>query len=242
MAALFLLQTLVGAASQHYRAELAELLRHRSGAAASLTTSRAPGTSSSRSSGSRPRSSPPGIFLAPMIAGREPRAAALARLRAARRARGRRRRQPDRRARRHPRLADDVWAWFGNQGFEYLDLGRFWQMLLSIGLFFWVAILFRGLRGRLRAGAHRQHALALLLRRAGDPGLLRRGPARAPDRQLHHHRLLALLGGAPLGRGLPRAVHDHHGRLHLRAARRGARARRADGRSTSTSCSTRPAG
>ena len=46
------------------------------------------------------------------------------------------------------------WAWFGNQGFEYLDLGRFWQVLLSIGLFFWVAVLFRGLRGRLR----REHA------------------------------------------------------------------------------------
>src|SRR5215211_4972827 len=46
------------------------------------------------------------------------------------------------------------WSWFGNQGFEYLDLGRFWQVLLSIGLFFWVAVLFRGLRGRLR----REHA------------------------------------------------------------------------------------
>jgi nitric oxide reductase subunit B len=46
------------------------------------------------------------------------------------------------------------WAWFGNQGFEYLDLGRFWQVLLSIGLSFWVAVLFRGLRGRLR----REHA------------------------------------------------------------------------------------
>ena len=38
MAALFLLQTLVGAASQHYRAELDELLRHRPGAASSPTT------------------------------------------------------------------------------------------------------------------------------------------------------------------------------------------------------------
>ena len=38
---------------------------------------------------------------------------------------------------------------FGLQGFEYLDLGRFWQVLLIIGLFFWVVILFRGLRGRL---------------------------------------------------------------------------------------------
>lgn len=43
--------------------------------------------------------------------------------------------------------------WFGNQGFEYLDLGRFWQVLLSLGLFAWVAILVRGLRHRLR-GEH----------------------------------------------------------------------------------------
>jgi nitric oxide reductase subunit B len=45
-------------------------------------------------------------------------------------------------------------AVFGNQGFEYLDLGRFWQVLLSLGLFAWVAILFRGLRRRLR-GEHK---------------------------------------------------------------------------------------
>jgi nitric oxide reductase subunit B len=43
-----------------------------------------------------------------------------------------------------------VWQWFGSQGFEYLDLGRFWQILLTIGLFFWVVIIFRGLRGKLR--------------------------------------------------------------------------------------------
>ncbi|MEO7202198.1 MAG: cbb3-type cytochrome c oxidase subunit I [Candidatus Tumulicola sp.] len=42
------------------------------------------------------------------------------------------------------------WQLFGNQGFAYLDLGRFWQILLVIGLFFWTVILFRGLRGRLR--------------------------------------------------------------------------------------------
>jgi nitric oxide reductase subunit B len=42
-----------------------------------------------------------------------------------------------------------LWMWFGDQGFEYLDLGRFWQILLTLGLLFWVIILFRGLRGRL---------------------------------------------------------------------------------------------
>src|SRR5215467_4593941 len=42
------------------------------------------------------------------------------------------------------------WSWFGNQGFEYLDLGRFFQVLLSVGLVFWVILLFRGLRSHLR--------------------------------------------------------------------------------------------
>ena len=40
-------------------------------------------------------------------------------------------------------------SWLGDQGFEYLDLGRLWQALLSIGLVFWVVILYRGVRGKL---------------------------------------------------------------------------------------------
>jgi nitric oxide reductase subunit B len=43
-----------------------------------------------------------------------------------------------------------LWEWFGNQGFEYLDLGRFWQILLSVGLALWVVILYRVLRVRLK--------------------------------------------------------------------------------------------
>ncbi len=45
----------------------------------------------------------------------------------------------------------NAWSWFGMQGFEYLDLGKFWQVLLTLGMFVWVAILYRGLRGRLRS-------------------------------------------------------------------------------------------
>jgi len=44
----------------------------------------------------------------------------------------------------------DVWFWFGHQGWEYLELGRVWQILLIIGLLFWVVILWRGLRGTLK--------------------------------------------------------------------------------------------
>ena len=42
------------------------------------------------------------------------------------------------------------WFWVGTQGWEYLDLGRLWQILLVIGMLTWVVILFRGLRKCLR--------------------------------------------------------------------------------------------
>ena len=53
----------------------------------------------------------------------------------------------------HGVLENAASNWFGLQGFEYLDLARLWQVLLSIGLFFWVFMLWRVLRRRL-AGEH----------------------------------------------------------------------------------------
>lgn len=44
----------------------------------------------------------------------------------------------------------NAWFWLGHQGWEYLDLGRIWQILLIIGLFLWAFILARGLRGVLQ--------------------------------------------------------------------------------------------
>ncbi len=148
MAALFLLQALLGGATQHYRADLTSFFGIDLGrwlpynivrtwhvqlaifwVAVSFLAA--------------------GIFLAPMIAGREPR-------------------------RQHwlaygllgalvvvvvGSLAGEYagimgwmgnwWKWFGDQGFEYLDLGRFWQALLSLGLLAWVLILWRGMKDRL---------------------------------------------------------------------------------------------
>jgi nitric oxide reductase subunit B len=46
------------------------------------------------------------------------------------------------------------WFWFGHQGWEYLDLGRIWQILLVVGLLFWVFILARGLKTTLRTQHH----------------------------------------------------------------------------------------
>jgi nitric oxide reductase subunit B len=148
MALLFLAQTLLGGASQHYRADITSFFGIHLNALLPFNLARTwhvqlaifwVATSYLAA----------GIFMAPMIAGREPRRQhwlAYALLGA---------------------LALVVfgsligemagiqgwlsrgWSWFGDQGFEYLDLGRFWQVLLSLGLFFWVMILFRGLRTRL---------------------------------------------------------------------------------------------
>jgi nitric oxide reductase subunit B len=35
--------------------------------------------------------------------------------------------------------------WFGHMGFEYLDLGRFWQIFLFAGLFIWLFLMHRGM-------------------------------------------------------------------------------------------------
>ena len=44
---------------------------------------------------------------------------------------------------RHRPVLGKAWFWFGNQGWEYLELGRAWQILLAIGLVFWFVLLWR---------------------------------------------------------------------------------------------------
>lgn len=40
-------------------------------------------------------------------------------------------------------LLGRLWFWFGDQGWEYLELGRAWQILLAVGLVLWLVLLFR---------------------------------------------------------------------------------------------------
>lgn len=151
MAALFLIQTAVGAASQHYRAELDSLFGfdlaqifpynlmrtwHVQLALFWVSTAFVAAA----------------IFLAPMIARREPKhqgklayallgaliVVVLGTLVGSYLG-------------IHGVLQDTASNWFGLQGFEYLDLARLWQVLLSIGLFFWVFMLWRVMRGRLKS-------------------------------------------------------------------------------------------
>ncbi|MFI5445151.1 nitric-oxide reductase large subunit [Polaromonas sp. UC242_47] len=42
-------------------------------------------------------------------------------------------------------LLPDLWFWFGHQGWEYLELGRAWQILLAVALLFWFGLLVRAL-------------------------------------------------------------------------------------------------
>jgi nitric oxide reductase subunit B len=45
----------------------------------------------------------------------------------------------------HQHLGLDVGFWFGHQGYEYVELGRFWQVLLFGGLGLWLVLMLRGL-------------------------------------------------------------------------------------------------
>jgi len=51
--------------------------------------------------------------------------------------------------------------WFGHQGYEYVDLGRFWQLFLFIGLFIWLFLMGRALLPALKEGAENRHLLLM---------------------------------------------------------------------------------
>jgi nitric oxide reductase subunit B len=53
-----------------------------------------------------------------------------------------------------------LWFWFGSQGYEYVDLGRVWQILLFGGLCYWLWLMWRGIRPAL---ARRDSSRSLLL-------------------------------------------------------------------------------
>jgi len=49
-------------------------------------------------------------------------------------------------------LLGDWWFWFGHQGWEYLELGRVWQILLLAGLVAWLLIVYRAVLPHLQMG------------------------------------------------------------------------------------------
>lgn len=61
--------------------------------------------------------------------------------------------------------------WFGHQGYEYVDLGRFWQIFLFIGLLLWLVLMFRALLPALRTEQDKS-LIALVLLASVAIGLL----------------------------------------------------------------------
>ena len=61
--------------------------------------------------------------------------------------------------------------WFGHQGYEYVDLGRFWQIFLFIGLLLWLTLMVRALLPALRQ-ANNKSLIFLLVVASTAIGLL----------------------------------------------------------------------
>jgi len=51
-------------------------------------------------------------------------------------------------------MLGSLWFWFGHQGWEYLELGRFWQALLTVGMLIWAVIVFRSIAPLLKGKDH----------------------------------------------------------------------------------------
>ncbi len=61
------------------------------------------------------------------------------------------------------KLGYDMNFWFGHQGLEYVDLGRFWQIYLFVGLWLWLALVLRAIWPAYKNGAEGRHLLTLFL-------------------------------------------------------------------------------
>jgi nitric oxide reductase subunit B len=49
-------------------------------------------------------------------------------------------------------LLGDLWFWLGHQGWEFLELGRLWQILLFVGLIFWLLVVYRAVGHHIKLG------------------------------------------------------------------------------------------
>lgn len=61
------------------------------------------------------------------------------------------------------KLGVDLNFWFGHQGLEYVDLGRFWQIYLLIGLWLWFALVLRAILPAIKNDVEGRNLLILFL-------------------------------------------------------------------------------
>ena len=62
----------------------------------------------------------------------------------------------------HNKLSDTVSFYFGHQGYEYVDLGRVWQIALFVGLLLWFFLMVRVLLPALRKPGEQKQLVTLL--------------------------------------------------------------------------------
>jgi nitric oxide reductase subunit B len=58
-------------------------------------------------------------------------------------------------------LLGGAWFWLGHQGWEFLELGRLWQILLFVGLIFWLLIVYRAIGHHIKLG-HKDEFTSLI--------------------------------------------------------------------------------
>ena len=59
-------------------------------------------------------------------------------------------------------MGNDFSFWVGDQGLEYTSMGRIWQILLFVGLLFWVTLLGRGLMPALKKPSESRGLIAMV--------------------------------------------------------------------------------
>ncbi len=110
--------------------------------------------------------------------------------------------------------------WFGHQGWEYTDLGRFWQIFLFIGLMLWLFLVGRALWPAMKRRDETSNIVGLLFLSTVAIGLLYGAGLMWGEHTSHRDgRVLALVGGAPVGGGLLRSVRHRGDQLPVRQAR-----------------------
>jgi nitric oxide reductase subunit B len=72
----------------------------------------------------------------------------------------------------HQMMGLDAGFWFGHQGYEYVDLGRAWQIALYIGLILWLVLMLRGIAPALRRGSDSRGLVTLFAGSVVAIGLL----------------------------------------------------------------------
>ena len=61
------------------------------------------------------------------------------------------------------KLNGDMWFWFGHQGYEYVDLGRIWQIGLFVGLLLWLFLIGRSAIAALKEKTNNKSLILLYL-------------------------------------------------------------------------------